>query len=94
MTDEERERQAKAVGESWAKKDLDVLLGEITVSHAPPTAQTQAMIEVTRRQILAIRDFNRASGRQATAMIWLTVLIAVLTAAMLALVWLQLEAAR
>jgi hypothetical protein len=85
------EERSKAFGRAWAAKDIDQIIGEISETHPPPSAQTQAILEVTRRQIRAIEAFDRAAGRQATVMIrltWamtgLTIVIAGLTAL---LVW-------
>jgi hypothetical protein len=45
-----------------------------------PTAPVHAGVaEMQRRHMEVLRDFNRQSSRQASIMIWLTVLIAVLT---------------
>jgi hypothetical protein len=43
--------------------------------------QAPYLLEMQRRQIVAIRDFNRQSSRQSNIMIWLTVVIALLTVA-------------
>jgi hypothetical protein len=49
--------------------------------HVPQTPIAQVEAEMQRRLIVAIRDFNTKSGRQANWMIGLTVAIAVLTVA-------------
>jgi hypothetical protein len=47
------------------------------------TEGQQAFVESNRRVAAALQDFDRKAGRQATAMIWLTVAIAVLTFALI-----------
>jgi hypothetical protein len=61
------------------------LVDHVAESTNPIEVQTPALAEMQRRLLVAIRDFNMKSGRQATVMIWLTILIAALTVAILIL---------
>jgi hypothetical protein len=60
----------------------DELVDQVNLS-AQTQFQAPYLLDMERRMIVAIRDFNAASARQATIMIVLTVVIAVLTVAIL-----------
>ena len=57
------------------------LVNHVAQSTNPIGVQTPALAEMQRRQVRAIRDFNRSSGRQANVMIGLTIAMALLTVA-------------
>ena len=67
----------EAEGRKWAGHSDDYLVG-YTIG-AVERSQNQAMIEMQRRLLVALREFNQKSSRQARVMIGLTVAILLLT---------------
>lgn len=67
----------------WFEKSEKDIVNHI-VAAGRGVSHSEALAEMQRRQILAIREFSRASSRQALVMIWLTVAILVLTVVMIA----------
>ncbi len=65
---------------NWQGQTDEALIAYAETHHSGDFAAAPAM-EMQRRLLVAIRDFNTKSGRQANVMIGLTVVIGVLTVA-------------
>jgi hypothetical protein len=79
-------------GQFFIEKNDKELVDLMATIPDPISTQTPAMGEMMRRQIIAIRDFNKESGDQAAAMIYLTKWIIGLTIALGVVAILQLAA--
>ena len=79
MTRDAHKDQIEATGIAWQKQSPEYLVGY--PDHVPAgKSTTPVIIEMQRRLITAIEDFDRKSGWLAGAMIALTLVIGVLAA--------------
>ena len=75
-------QKPRAIGAEWAKKDASEIVGAIVADMYPPNIQTQAICEMTRRQVVATQTFNEQSTEQTRRVIDLTISLRNLTYAL------------
>ncbi len=76
--DEQRERKYLEDGLWWQQRLDEYVVGCVADSTRGSGFHTSAIVEMQRRQVVAVREFNKKSGRLAGIMIALTIAIGVL----------------